>query len=481
MPEVADRVRETTTTVGTGTVVLAGAVTGFRAFSAAFASGTDVYYCIAAGAEWEVGYGAVTTGTPWTLARTSVLASSNAGALVNFSAGTKDVFCTIPAATVRVAATGAEVDTGADNTKVVTPASLAASEYMTPYLLVLDVTAGGDFTLTAAQNKATYIKATGTPTVPVRIIVKDVMPIFTASNATSGVSTVEFKTAATAGVPVGAGTHQALTADGSVEYPTSAGAGSGDMILSQAQTNSGAKTFLNATLLLRNVANTFSSWFTNTNTAARTYTLQDRNGILADDTDLAAKMAIATYDTDADGVVDAAEAMLMIVRNNTGSTIPKMSVVHITGATGQNSTVGLAKADAEATSSKTIGVTTADIANNATGYIATGNGMLHNYNTSAFIDGATLWLSATVAGGITATRPVAPNHAVLLGFVAYSHNNSGKIVLTIINGQELNELHNVLITSVADNELLQYDAAAGVWKNRATLIPTAIALSTMRI
>lgn len=101
MPSVADRVRETTTTTGTGTISLGGAVSGFRAFSVAFASGTEVYYCITDGTNWEVGYGVVATGTPWTLARTVVLASSTGGALINFGAGTKDVFCTIPAADAR--------------------------------------------------------------------------------------------------------------------------------------------------------------------------------------------------------------------------------------------------------------------------------------------------------------------------------------------------------------------------------------------
>ncbi len=100
MPSIADRVKETTTTTGTGTVSLGGAVTGFRAFSSAFATGTVVYYCITDGTNWEVGYGAVTTGTPWALARSTVLASSNAGALVSFAAGSKDVFCTMPAAEI---------------------------------------------------------------------------------------------------------------------------------------------------------------------------------------------------------------------------------------------------------------------------------------------------------------------------------------------------------------------------------------------
>ena len=94
---LADRVRETTTTTGTGTVTLAGAVTGYQSFSVV-GNGNTTYYTIAGQgtSEWEVGIGTYTSaGT--TLARTTVLASSNSGSLVVFSAGTKDVFVTYPA------------------------------------------------------------------------------------------------------------------------------------------------------------------------------------------------------------------------------------------------------------------------------------------------------------------------------------------------------------------------------------------------
>jgi len=92
MPSMADRVKDTTNTTGTGTLTLAGAVAGFVAFSTAFNNPTIVYYTIEGGTEWEVGIGTFTT----TLTRDTVLASSNAGALVNLSAGTKTVFVTIP-------------------------------------------------------------------------------------------------------------------------------------------------------------------------------------------------------------------------------------------------------------------------------------------------------------------------------------------------------------------------------------------------
>lgn len=94
---LADRVRETTTSTGTGTITLAGAVTGFQTF-AAIGNANTTYYTIAGQgtSEWEVGIGTYTSsGT--TLARNTVLSSSNSGSLVNFSAGTKDVFCDYPA------------------------------------------------------------------------------------------------------------------------------------------------------------------------------------------------------------------------------------------------------------------------------------------------------------------------------------------------------------------------------------------------
>lgn len=95
---VADRVKETTTTTGTGNVTLAGAVTAFRAFSAVMANNDTCFYSIAhqSASEWEVGLGTFVSATP-ALARTTVIASSNAGSAVNFSAGTKDVFITSPA------------------------------------------------------------------------------------------------------------------------------------------------------------------------------------------------------------------------------------------------------------------------------------------------------------------------------------------------------------------------------------------------
>ena len=96
---INDRVKETSTTTGTGTFDLAGAATGFETFVAGIASGNTTYYTIfnQGTTEWEVGLGTVTDATPDTLSRTSIYSSSNGDAAVNFTSGTKDVFCTMPA------------------------------------------------------------------------------------------------------------------------------------------------------------------------------------------------------------------------------------------------------------------------------------------------------------------------------------------------------------------------------------------------
>ena len=109
---LADRVQETTTTTGTGTLTLAGAVSGFQSFSVV-GNGNTTYYTIvdSSTGSWEVGLGTYTSsGT--TLSRTTVLASSNSGSLVNFGAGTKQVFVTYPSAMASssVAGPGSVVD-----------------------------------------------------------------------------------------------------------------------------------------------------------------------------------------------------------------------------------------------------------------------------------------------------------------------------------------------------------------------------------
>jgi hypothetical protein len=92
---INDRVKETTSTTGTGTVTLSGAATGFQSFSSGIGSSNSTYYTIALGNQFEVGIGTLTNATTFT--RDSIITSTNSNTTVNFSAGIKDIFCTLPA------------------------------------------------------------------------------------------------------------------------------------------------------------------------------------------------------------------------------------------------------------------------------------------------------------------------------------------------------------------------------------------------
>ena len=105
---INDRVKETTTTTGTGTLNLAGAVEGFETFVAGIGTTNTTFYAIFAGTQFEVGVGTVTDATPDTLSRTTVISSSNSDNLVDLAAGEKTVICTLPASRTPSAAMTAQ-------------------------------------------------------------------------------------------------------------------------------------------------------------------------------------------------------------------------------------------------------------------------------------------------------------------------------------------------------------------------------------
>ena len=92
-------------------------------------------------------------------------------------------------------------------------------------------------------------------------------------------------------------------------------------------------------------------------------------------------------------------------------------------------------------------------------------GLAENLDTSGYAAASALWLSPTVPGGMTVTKPSAPNHMVFIGFVTRSHPTQGTIEVKVQNGFELEELHNVAISSVQNGELLAYDSTTSLWKN----------------
>jgi hypothetical protein len=159
---IGDRVLETTITTGTGTITLAGAVSGYRAFSTiATVNGDLFYYTIAGGTEWEVGIGTRASSTTFTR---SVLSSSNAGALVNFSAGTKEVWMDIPAA-IYGAATVTTPTVTSGSGAFTTVASVVAKRQRGKY-----VSFSVEINITTNGTAATDIRIVGFASpVPVRI------------------------------------------------------------------------------------------------------------------------------------------------------------------------------------------------------------------------------------------------------------------------------------------------------------------------
>lgn len=181
--------------------------------------------------------------------------------------------------------------------------------------------------------------------------------------------------------------------------------------------------------------------------------------------------------TDAGDVVQIGASSLALtatVRNETGSILTKGQVVYLSGASGNKALAVLAQANTEATSSGTYGLVQNDIANNNNGIVVIA-GFINKLNTEGYTDGDKIYLSPTVAGGWTTTKPSAPNHMVFLGTITYAHQTQGAIQLRIANGFEIDELHDVAISSPVAGNFLGYDTD-GLWKNRTASqmgVPTA--------
>lgn len=163
-----------------------------------------------------------------------------------------------------------------------------------------------------------------------------------------------------------------------------------------------------------------------------------------------------------------ANKLTATVSNQTGSVLTKGQVVYINGTHGNLPTVALAQANAEVTSAGTYGFVAADIGNNSTGTIVIA-GIVENLATNLLADGDKIYLSPTVAGGYTTTKPYAPNHMVYLGVVTRAHPDLGTIQLRIQNGFELDELHDVQAQAPNDGDGIFFDDADNQWKTASVV------------
>lgn len=145
--------------------------------------------------------------------------------------------------------------------------------------------------------------------------------------------------------------------------------------------------------------------------------------------------------------------------------INKGQAVYISGANGTNQLVSLADYSSELTSSKTLGLARQNFAINDIGQVTT-YGLVSGFDTSSATAGDPVWLGANgnLIYGYT-SKPVAPKHLVFIGVVTRAHATQGEIFVRVQNGFELDELHDVLITSKTNKDVLYYDASTSLWKN----------------
>jgi nitrogen fixation protein len=168
--------------------------------------------------------------------------------------------------------------------------------------------------------------------------------------------------------------------------------------------------------------------------------------------------------------VDLVARIVNKVTPNTTLTKASYQAVRVSGATGGRLSVELARADSDINSADTIGLVCETIAPNQEGFILT-VGQLLDVNTTGSLQGETwadgdvLYLSPTTAGRITKVKPTGAGHIVVIGYVEYAHANHGSIYVKIMNGWELDELHDVDISNVQNGQWLTYNSGSGTWKN----------------
>lgn len=176
------------------------------------------------------------------------------------------------------------------------------------------------------------------------------------------------------------------------------------------------------------------------------------------------------------GASNTALALIATVRNETGATLTKGTVVYVSGASSNKALVTKAIATGDPTSAGTYGLVQADILHNHNGTVVIG-GIISGLNTDGYTNGDKIYLSPTTAGGWTTTKPSAPNHLVYIGTITYVHANQGAIQLRIQNGFEIEELHNVAISgSLADKDIISYNSSTELYENRTA---TALGLAPL--
>ena len=180
-------------------------------------------------------------------------------------------------------------------------------------------------------------------------------------------------------------------------------------------------------------------------------------------------VAVGDGDT---GLIDLQVGQEEIVRvfNDEATTLVKGEIVYVSGSNGNRPRVKRSVAISDGYSVTTLGMVSRNIASGDEGYVTT-FGIISNLNTLGLSGGTPIWLSGTVPGAYTSTKPIAPKHIVLIGYVVRVSATVGSVFVNISNGWELDELHDVRISGVTEGDLLIRSSYSGtpVWVNSKTL------------
>ena len=163
-------------------------------------------------------------------------------------------------------------------------------------------------------------------------------------------------------------------------------------------------------------------------------------------------------------VIKAGQNEFIIAYNATGSNLAKGDVVYLSSAQNQRPTVAKAQANLSTTSNTTVGIVAETIPNSENGFVQI-SGKMSGVDTSSITAGQLLYLSATTAGNYTGTEPSAPDSRVRLGIVTHSDANSGVILINIKSSYSIEDIRDIVFTSLSDNDFLQYDLTTESWQN----------------
>jgi hypothetical protein len=379
-----NRVKETSITSGSGTVTLAGAATGFQAFSNVLSSGQKTFYTIENSPRWEVGIG--TYGSD-SLSRDTVLSSSSGGSKISLS-GNSNVFIAYPSEKSVYKDENDQVVAGSSGVILATgsPSSTSNTLYNIGGSLYFNGSAIGGLTYTAGTGLV-LDGAEFNVTDPV-VQSGDNISLL---NNDAGYLTSESDTLQTV-TDRGSNTTNSITTSGNITATT------------------GIFDILDFTLIANGDQPAHSE------------------GLVFYDSD---NHTLSLYNDEADVTLQLGQEEFLRVRNNTGSTITNGQVVKINGSQGQAPTVCLAIADSNA-NAQIIGLATHDIEDNSFGYVTT-YGLVRGIATSGITEGAEIFLDASTSGAFTETAPTIPNYKVTVGHVIISHPNNGMVLVQVGN------------------------------------------------